>query len=245
MCLSILCENARAQTDIYILAGQSNMAGMAPLGGEPSPQNQGRLMMLVTNTGAWVQAKDPTNAYPNTGVGPTLWFADRMAALMPDRTIGIVNCAKGGTYLADWMPDYMTRSLYGNMLWHARQAKAYGTIKGFLWYQGEAETVDRENVLLYTRRMHALFSAIRQDLGIPDLPIVFVQLGPGPNDYSRPYWRDIQLRQQYIDDAQPDGIAMVSASDLQTISATNYHLNQQSQIILGGRLADMMYQIMP
>jgi hypothetical protein len=110
---------------------------------------------------------------------------------------------------------------------------------------GEAETVDRSNVLEYSQRMHALFSAVRQDLGIPDLPIIFVQLGPGPNDGSHPYWHDIQVYQQYIDDAQPDGIAMVSASDLQTISATNYHLNLQSQIILGGRLADMMYQIMP
>jgi Carbohydrate esterase, sialic acid-specific acetylesterase len=213
-------------------------------GGEPSPQNQGRLMMY-TSTGEWLPAKDPLSAYGGAGVGPGLSFADRMATLCSDKTIGVVMCAKGGTYLSQWMPDYMTHSLYGAMIAKARQARAYGTIKGLLWYQGEADTVDRSNVLEYSQRMHVLFSNVRQDLGIPDLPIIFVQLGPGPNDGSHPYWHDIQVYQQYIDDAQPDGIAMVSASDLQTISATNYHLNQQSQIILGGRLADAMFQITP
>ncbi len=39
---------------------------------------------------------------------------------------------------------------------------------------------------------------------------------------------------------------MVSAEDLKAISLANpHHLNQQSQIILGGRMADAMYQIMP
>jgi hypothetical protein len=40
--LSAATANAQSQTDIYILAGQSNMVGVAPLAGEPTPQNQGR-----------------------------------------------------------------------------------------------------------------------------------------------------------------------------------------------------------
>jgi Carbohydrate esterase, sialic acid-specific acetylesterase len=117
-----------------------------------------------------------------------------MATLMPDRTIGIVNCAKGRTFLSQWMPDYSTHSLYGNMVRLARFASQYGTIKGFLSYQGEAETTDRNNVLLYGQRMHALFSAVRQDLGIPDLPIIFVQIGPDPHYPGRIYWHDVQVQ---------------------------------------------------
>jgi len=33
------------------LAGQSNMTGMARLTGEPTPQNQGRLMTYINATG--------------------------------------------------------------------------------------------------------------------------------------------------------------------------------------------------
>jgi len=189
-----------AQTDIYILAGQSNMMGMAPLSGEPTPQNQGRLMMY-TSTGEWLPAKDPLSAYAIAGMGPGLWFADRMATLCPGVTVGVIMSAIGGTTLSEWMPDYSFHTPYGNMIAKARRASAYGRIRGFLWYQGEAETTDPNTVLAYTQRMHVLFSAVRRDLGIPDLPIIFVQLGPGPNDGSRPYWHDIQVYQQYIADA--------------------------------------------
>ena len=86
-----------AQTDIYILAGQSNMTGVAPLAGEPTPQNQSRLM-AYTWKGNWEQAKDPLSGYAGAGVGPGLWFADRMATLCPGNTIGVVMCARGAHF---------------------------------------------------------------------------------------------------------------------------------------------------
>jgi Carbohydrate esterase, sialic acid-specific acetylesterase len=93
--------------------------------------------------------------------------------------------------------------------------------------------------------MHALFQSIRSDLGIPDLPIVFVKLGPMPNA-AHTYWNDIKAWQQSIADAQPPGIDMVDASDLKLIPGDQSgHLDQPSQITLGGRMADAMYQMMP
>jgi hypothetical protein len=46
-----LATSVSAQTDIYILAGQSNMTGVAPLAGEPTPQNQSlsSLASILTN----------------------------------------------------------------------------------------------------------------------------------------------------------------------------------------------------
>jgi hypothetical protein len=231
------------EADIYILAGQSNMMGMAPLQGEPLAKNAAMLYNFSVGRAEWCQAKDPLSEYAGSGMGPGMSFADSMAALTGQQ-IGLVMCAKGGTHLAEWMPDYMTHSLYGAMIANARKAAAAGGhICGLIWYQGEAEAVDRADVLEYSQRMHVLFSAVRQDLGLPDLPIIFVQLGPGPNDYSHPYWHDIQVYQQYIADAQPPGIAMVTAADLKILSPTDYHLNQQSQIILGARIADAMYNL--
>jgi hypothetical protein len=53
------------------------------------------------------------------------------------------------------------------------------------------------------------------------------------------------MRSQWIADGVPTGIEMVQAKDLTIMGLGNPHLNQASQIILGGRMADAMYQIMP
>ena len=217
------------------------MTGVAQnLPGEPAPVNQGRLMMY-TSTGEWLPAKDRLSAYAGSGVGPGLWFADNMATLCPGTTVGVIMCAKGGTYLAQWMPDYSMYSMYGNMIAKASAAKQYGRICGLVWYQGEAETTDRENVVLYTQRMHTLFNSICQDLEIPDLPIVFVQIGPNPNYPGRIFWRDVQVQQQQIANAHPTGIAMVPNNN--ATYCIPYHLDQKSQIALGGRIAQAMYDL--
>jgi hypothetical protein len=185
--LSLLLRvvSAHAQVDIYIFAGQSNMQGQAPLAGEPAPQHGGQLVMMDTTTGKWMPAKDPTSAYPGSGVGPALWAKDRLASYYPGHTIGIVNASKGGTPLWEWMPNYATHSLYGNMIRVAKEAAQYGTVRGFFWCQGEDEGDSADDVHVYGPRMYALFNAVRQDLGVP---IVFVQLGPDPHWWARPYW---------------------------------------------------------
>jgi hypothetical protein len=234
---------AHAQMDIYIFAGQSNMQGQAPLAGEPAPQHGDQLMMMYTPSGQWMPAKDPTSAYPGSGVGPALWATDRLASYYPGRTIGIVNASKGGTALWEWSPNYASHSLYGNMIRLAKEASQYGTVRGFFWYQGEDEGDTADDVHEYGPRMYVLFNAVRQDLGVP---IVFVQLGPDPHWYARPYWADIQIVQGWIGQGAPDWLKMVTAMDLSAAGQPfpQEHLNQQSQIILGGRMADAMYLLL-
>jgi hypothetical protein len=188
------------------------MVGVPP--GQTPAQNPGMIWAL-SHEGAWVPARDPL--YPAGGVGPGVSFADKMVSLTCNQ-VGIVPCAVSGSSLAQWAPDYTTFTLYGCMLARARMAAQYGTIRGLVWYQGEAETMDRENAVAYSARMHALFQSIRQDLGLPDLPIVFVQLGPDPHNPSYPYWITIQAWQAAIGNAHPRNIEMVSAKDLRAIA---------------------------
>ncbi len=176
------------------------MAGAVPLTGEPTPINQGRLMMY-TWQGQWTQAKDPLSGYPGGRRWTWIMVCRSNGDASPAVAIGVVMCAIGGTSLPQWMPEYAVNTAYGNMLAQARKARANGTIKGFLWYQGESDCGDSNNVIAYSQRMHALFSAIRQDLGIPDLPIIFFQLGPNPHEPGFEYWYDIHMRQRYIADS--------------------------------------------
>ena len=75
---------ADAQTDIYILAGQSNMVGVPP--GQTPTQNPTQLFMFNAN-GQFEQAKDPLDSLAPgqnpVGVGPGLAFADKMATYFP------------------------------------------------------------------------------------------------------------------------------------------------------------------
>jgi Carbohydrate esterase, sialic acid-specific acetylesterase len=242
--LSVLlwATSAQAQMDIYIFAGQSNMVGQAPTRGEPQPQNAGRLMMY-NQFGDLVPAKDPTSVYyPDTGVGPALWTADRLATHYPGRTIGIVNCAVGGTWMRQWAADWDQDSYYGRMMACAKNAQSYGTIRGFFWYQGESDSDTAADLNAYGSQMYWLFHAIHQDLGVP---IVFVQLGPDPHEAGFPYWGMIQRVQTWISEAAPPWVSMVTAKDLSCAGMPSpHHLNQASQIILGQRLGDAMYELL-
>jgi hypothetical protein len=135
-----LAISAFAQTDIYIMAGQSNMVGV-PSGQTPT-QNPSMIWAL-SHQGAWVPAQDPL--YLGGGVGPGVAFADRLASLTGNN-VGLVPCAVSGSALSQWMPDYTTYTFYGCMLARAQIAAQYGTIRSLVWYQGEAETMDRNNV---------------------------------------------------------------------------------------------------
>ena len=92
--------------------------------------------------------------------------------------MGLIPCALGGSAISEWDPDLKGQggaSLYGALL---RRFQAAGkSIRGILWYQGEADARPPEAVPLYPARLERLVQALRRDLGDPELPFYFVQLG--------------------------------------------------------------------
>ena len=99
------------------------MAGAVPLTGEPTPINQGRLMMY-TWQGQWTQAKDPLSGYPGSRRWTWIMVCRSNGDASPAVAIGVVMCAIGGTSLPQWMPEYAVNTAYGNMLAQARKARA-------------------------------------------------------------------------------------------------------------------------
>ena len=92
--------------------------------------------------------------------------------------MGLIPCALGGSAISEWDPDLKGQggaSLYGALL---RRFQAAGkSIRGILWYQREADARPPEAVPLYPARLERLVQALRRDLGDPELPFYFVQLG--------------------------------------------------------------------
>lgn len=226
--------------DLWVLAGQSNMAGSG-FGGEPeTPSDR---VWLYTLQDQWKIAEEPFApdrydaadeafaimrgefdkhvADPNyrkqqaatwrgAGTGLGLTFGKELG-----RPVGLIYCAKGDTSMEQWSPDYAGHpymALYKATLRRIR--KVGRPITGILWDQGASDTFDGRGQL-YRQRMEKLVAAFRRDLNQPDLPFYYGQLGcfPLQTNEELPEWNLVQETQRQLEPVLAPG-GMVAGIDL-------------------------------
>ncbi|MBL9169592.1 MAG: sialate O-acetylesterase [Verrucomicrobiales bacterium] len=169
----VLEETAAKDLHVYLLAGQSNMAGRGPV--EPPDQvPHPRVLTLGTN-GLWRLALDPLHQdRANAGVGLGSSFGRTLADSNPRIVIGLVPVAVGGSPLSRWVKG---GDLHRQSVDQARVAMSKGTLKGILWHQGENDSDGAVNAESYAARLAQMIQDIRTELGVPDLPFVAGKLG--------------------------------------------------------------------
>ena len=158
--------------DIFLLIGQSNMAGRGLLA-EVAELSDSRILML--RDGSWQHAAEPlhTDKPERAGVGLGSGFALELLCHAPETTIGLVPCAVGGTPLSRWLPGM---DLYEAALSMAKQVCGDGTMKGILWHQGESDS--RKGLAgIYEARLHELVARFRAQLEAPEVPFIAGQMG--------------------------------------------------------------------
>jgi hypothetical protein len=103
---------ARESFHLFLLAGQSNMAGrgkVEPVDTTPIPR-----VLMLDRARAWVPAVDPMHFdKPVAGTGLGRSFAARVLESSPGTTIGLIPTAVGGTRIDLWQPgayDEATKS---------------------------------------------------------------------------------------------------------------------------------------
>lgn len=167
--------------DIYLLMGQSNMAGRGPVTAEMKNESNDSVVVL-NKQGEWIIARHPLH-YDKPGVaaaGPGLAFGIKMAEANPTVKIGLVPCAVGGTSIEKWLPgayDEATKTHpYDDAVERIQAAMKYGTIKGVIWHQGEANS-GAAKVHLYLEQLKELIARVRKLVGNPDLPFIAGELG--------------------------------------------------------------------
>jgi hypothetical protein len=158
---------------IYLLMGQSNMAGRGNIEAEDKTPHP-RVYFFTSNR--WEIAVDPIHRDRKSGlgVGPGLNFGKVLADKFSGATIGLVPCAVGGTPLVRWSRG---GDLYSNALQRATIAIRDGTLKGIIWHQGENDSQREEDANTYGQRLAKMIKDIREDLGAKDLPFVVGQIG--------------------------------------------------------------------
>ncbi|XP_076944774.1 putative carbohydrate esterase At4g34215 [Bidens hawaiensis] len=166
---------------IFLLAGQSNMAGRGGVvndkwDGYVPPQSSPNPSILRLSADLnWQQATEPLHRdidyFRACGVGPGMAFANSLLQMHSNvGVIGLVPCAVGGTNISEWSRG---GHLYNQLIRRTQAAlEGGGSIKGLLWYQGESDTVSREDAEAYKRRSERFFEHVRSDLLLPTLPII-------------------------------------------------------------------------
>ena len=141
------------------------------------------------------------------------FFAERLNRIL-NVPIGIICASWGGSRIEGWLPreivqnykdiDLSRAELSNKRHWHAGVPTImYNgmlsplmnyTIKGFLWYQGEANV---KNHIHYADRMKTLVERWRKDWGLGELPFYMAEIAPyeygGEQDYGA-YLREAQYK---------------------------------------------------
>ena len=104
-------------------------------------------------------------------MGPAYSFAKAITN-KTGRPLGLVVNARGGSSINSWMKGAKD-NYYDEALSRIRQAMKFGTLKAIIWHQGEA---DCSNPEAYKQKLISLVKDLREDLGMPNLPVVVGQI---------------------------------------------------------------------
>ena len=161
-------------TDLYLLMGQSNMAGR----GITNATNRisSERVLKFTKDRNWAEGVEPIHYdRPFVGAGPGLAFARSMADADGNVVIGLIPCADGGTPLSRWEPG---RDLYTNAIARTRAALSTGgSLRGILWHQGEADSWAKETAETYAVRLTNMVTQLRRELGAGIVPFIAGEVG--------------------------------------------------------------------
>lgn len=162
-----------AVTHVFLLIGQSNMAGrgrVESVDRMPNPR-----VFAMARDKRWVPAVEPI-AFDKpglAGVGPGCALGKAVADSHPGWVVGLVPAAFGGTTLDQWRPG---GELYVDAVARTRAALGGGArLAGILWLQGESETPQTAET--YVARFSQMAARLRADLNAGDVPIIVGELG--------------------------------------------------------------------
>lgn len=231
---------------LYILAGQSNMAGRGIVENQ-EVQYSGRIVVLDKN-GLWKIAKDPIHFdKPEAGVGPGFAFAKEMLTTEDsDVIIGLIPTACGGSPIDVWKPGgywKQTNSYpYDDAIYRMKVAMQIGELKGVLWHQGESDA-NEKLAYSYQAKLVTLIEHFRSDSGMPNLSFVagqlheFNSLKNQQKDYKKIINKELHAINLILDNYEV--VCVKSPKDI----GDEIHFDTKSQIKIGKQYAKAIRKI--
>jgi hypothetical protein len=256
-----LAQAAGVNVDVFLLGGQSNMAGRgatSEVSDSSILYNENVMLYHSSSMSSGQPANTWTTLRPastSSGYfGPEIGFGNRMAELYPDRQIALIKHAVGATNLAeDWNPgahpadtshfgpQYATFVETVNAGIASLIAQGYDpVIRGMLWQQGERDSRFESFGPPYGRNLAHFIRRVRVQFNAPNMSFMYGQVLPvALSGYD---YRD-QVRQGQLDVDEDsghvsatDGARFIPADDL-PMNSDNLHVSAAGQLELGIRFA--------
>jgi len=264
LCLfpAALVRAAGVRVDVFLLGGQSNMAGRGAVSELPDASvlsNENVMLYHSSSMSSGQPANQWTTLRPASSAsgyfGPEIGFGNRIAELYPDRRIALIKHAVGGTDIgADWNPgaypgdtshfgpQYATFVQTVNSGIASLIAQGYDpVIRGMLWQQGERDARDVAYGPVYGRNLSHFIRRVRAQFDAPNMPFIYGQVLPVElSAYT--YRDDVRQGQLDVDEdsghvSATDGARFVPADDL-PMNSDNLHVGAAGQMELGIRFAE-------
>ena len=230
-------KKAEQGYDVYLLIGQSNMAGRGKLLPKDYKEKL-KGIYLLDDEGKPVPATHPFNQYSSIRkdmkmqqMNPGYGFAKKMRKYNRKRRILLVCNPRGGTSILEWAPG---KKYYTEAVRRCKEGMQYGELKGILWHQGCADARKRCDV--YLDLLSTMVDSLRTDLGAGEVPFIAGELA---------YWRKTSPAFNEmihgISDRIPNS-GWVSAEGCTPLKdETDPHFSRDGQILLGTRYAVKMH----
>jgi PA14 domain./F5/8 type C domain./Domain of unknown function (DUF303). len=242
---------------VFLLGGQSNMAGYSPLSEIPD-----NLKREYPETIIWVDGETTASLskkwmFLTSGLGnnqsyfgPELSFGPEIAKYLPNEGIALLKYSWGGTNLvSQWRSPSSggtTGDMYKNFIKSVHDGLAalpqgcQPEIAGMIWMQGESDANQTKAVAdEYESNLKNLIKDIRAEFNVPGMPFVLGQISEAAawNAYGT------TIRQ-----AQLNVSKSVANTDMFITTdygfTDPYHYNGMGEISLGKRFATSMYNIL-
>ena len=259
---------AKAEVDpnfyIYICFGQSNMEGNAQweaqdVGVDP------RFQMLATcnfdnpkrKLGNWYTAECPIVS-PVGKLGPSDYFGRTMVQQLPDKKIGVIAVAMGGSPIEmfdkdlyeqkykdnynEWWAqiarNYYGENPYGRIIEMAKKAQEVGVIKGILLHQGESNNGDEK----WPGMVKKIYKDMLHDLGLKSSDVhIFVGETEYENMGGGCSWHNHVVAK--IPEVIPTG-HVVSAEGIPGNGTDPWHFSAAGYRTFGKRYAEAVLDVM-
>lgn len=216
----------------FLIIGQSNAVGIAPVSGNESPLNSAgvsRVFMWSASNNRWEIATDPMEHITESDQGVS--FARTFARKVHEeykQTVGIIPAARSGSSLGE---GYWARygDGYNEAVKRSRAAlPSCKTFGGFLWAQGENDA-NASYASSYQTNLEAMISAMRSDLNT-SADFVAAKLPDFAVTAYAPHGATVNTA---IENVSSSDYSFISTDDLSNFDGS--HFDTASQITIGER----------
>jgi len=230
-------DGPKDELHVYLLIGQSNMAGRAKFSEKESEPI--RDCYLLNAEDEFEPAKNPLNRHSTIRkslkmqrMNPGYTFSQTMLKNRKGVSLGLVVNAKGGTKIGQWKKG---SEFYQDAIERTRAAQKMGTLKGILWHQGEGNSGMPDT---YLKHLSQLIEDLREDLDAPNLPFIAGQVFYDAE--HKPNTKRINEEIAKLPDAVPF-TGCVMSDGLSTSDHT--HFDNEGMKLLGQRYAEEMLKL--